>query len=1448
MSEAAAAAMPPEQLQIVVVDVSAARQDMARDAADARLNAETQAGGGVMGLARRIWKGSIAHEYYRQKYTHEAQGQIDETQNLFINEDGSPAAEASLGAVVERFASDYDEVIHTEAGERRNLLDDPTDPAANNIKTSIRELLRAFADDDLDDGNFEEEKNRVLKDLAAENPDLLGPGLLYADNLLEIAQNVKAAAAHGRGVQEILDDAQFTVGEAKMGARTEARFNATDKLIDKLHSTAPGSLVNETTIATAAAIMACAGKFMTQKTIGAAAKVTGVFGLGGAILGGLRESKRVKEERSLHSREMAVGKEYQPGAKRREELETARYETQSATELAAALRQGLDDTGRLADVEPDEFLGLVGLLGDVTMRNRLSDTQNIDLIDFSDVTSVETERLDLDLARIQVQEALRERFDEKGPDWIEATVDVHDFDELLDLTMATYEASLDQGIQERDRVFRKIHRDHVIKAAIIGGVIGAGIAVGTQELMAHLPGVGDQFVGLGEQPTAGQDGEVHKTLLNGIFNHDQAPHVEVANHVQHLGAKVDVGLPEGYQVKATSTNVWEVLNHDGKVQGHVKLGDNGLMTPESKQELAALGFKFESGTTPIELSGQTHDTIISGQHFVLPKEYNLHETTPGHWDIVDAQGAVSGNFVVDENGQVSYGSIAGLQAAGIHFDTAHQMISENTTTHVSAGDFVQNHLDQTRQVHRVLWYNNDTPQYDLNELRTYAGGEGGSWYDQQGNVVLDVTHMIPEGGSFAGNQSIDPFDVAHAGKLSLAVSASRDTQNNVFDFNFTTTPDGRTLATIPPGNAAHQLFEMNGDQRVFKGGFFEVMQNTGQHDQFGEQVKVVGTYVGTNQSPDFTDVIHTSHDLTTTKITMPPITGSFEHATLTEFIDTPETYEAVPIIPIRSRAGLEKASHQERQYYGYGAVSPEEILAHETDRSPRLRRDPAAELDLQEELSWYKKLLKRNRGRDYVEDVERRIASTPELSNLPSSTKAIVCIPVGAAGEADNIYSTLSLYAQQQGDVTGQTTVLLHVNWIDDQMGNPTEQAKIQKTLAEIERARADFPDLKIASFTSEWKREEITRQGGVIGEVVRRLYDTALLIVDDAVRRGAIADDSDVLIVRNDADTKGMSSRYLRNVIDAADKSDGRVDAFTGGNRWETSRHRDFPGFGVVSNFTEVMYSLSARRSSDARLATKGNNTAIKASSLAGIGSIGFGAYVGVGSDDLELGDRVYAARTSKPQPQRGILSRGAQRILYGRGGKPRARTTAGSAGYGGANTGSSSVRPVSYVRGAQMDTSSDRLLNLYRAGESISGAWDAFDRGGHRGRSVVPDGVSLIDADDMDDFDSVVKRVEYNISDVATNWYRDPAKVQAGLRFVFPKQTKDGKPVYDLRWHNGDCEFTLTDAGRDWFQSRLERDQRGRFDPFGNRVRRNLYQETRRGAKKQPNTNRPRFVAPRA
>ena len=536
-----------------------------------------------------------------------------------------------------------------------------------------------------------------------------------------------------------------------------------------------------------------------------------------------------------------------------------------------------------------------------------------------------------------------------------------------------------------------------------------------------------------------------------------------------------------------------------------------------------------------------------------------------------------------------------------------------------------------------------------------------------------------------------------------------------------------------------------------------------------------------------------------------------------------------PVTPIISRRSMETPMTRRQGYYYMNGeyLSSAEIQRRRTETSPRLLDNPNTALNPQQELSWYRKLLRKKAGAERVERIDQTIASTDVLNSFSGDISAVVTIPVKASQslESESIYHVIEkAYASQDRASLDQTLLLLNVNWSDQEPSDPVKKAAIDQTLAEIERAKKDFPQVRIASFESVYTAQQV--QDGIIGYVARDLYDTALLGLEKAMSDGRIASDRDVLIIRNDADPKGMSTRYLGRFIEDVEKHP-ETDVFTGTLTFDSSRAEDLPGFQYSTNFMQLINTIASVR--DGNVHFVGANAGVRASSLAAVGSIGFDSYTGVGSDDKEVGNRIVSARTAAAGRPASLSS------LY--------RAITGGRRYRPSGQEQSDRKIGRRVAGARIESDSDRLEKAYRVGIPVIKSWDndAFDgANGYIGRSDALSALGDLTPEDLrNNPDPVIDRIiedmtaSINISDTSES------VIRTALAFTFSssKTRSEGLlSAYSLsKRSNGTYALSVTKAGREMILNHMMRDGKGRFESYAARKRRQLYGEAKTTAKKQ-------------
>lgn len=1345
VSHPPAADTEPTRLHFVSVDQSYDAHQAARDAANERLLQELNEGGRFKRLVKSVWKGGALREYYQHKYTREAQANIEASGDIHLYEGFDGQSERAKWATIDRFLHENDQVIHQEAGESRERIGEDSE-----LSREIKNLIRRNVEGHLSDDAMQEEKARLLNAYHEQRGEqAFNRGVVQVDNMVEIAEAVKGAVAHGESLDEVLRNMNISTGESRAGVRTQARYNKVEKIADKLSRSRIGSLVGPEVVATATTLAASILRYGSHSVVGAATK-TIAPGIAAGAWAGLRENKRMKDERALHAREMAQGKEITAGSKRREKIEQTRYETLAATDLTNMLRQHFgEDTSFDSQ---DAYEAAMTALSSVETRIRLSDQRDIDLVSYSDAGAIEEERFALDLARAEAKTIAESRLtaDMRQQLGLDEHISVQD---LIDQRSDAFIASIETEMSQKDRLFNKIKRHEVAKAAAKGALIGLAFGAITQEGMAALS---DSREGLIEQAWGAHDhpynGEMHQTLLHGLVHGSGGEHHAASavygNHA--FGEHGSVSFSNDQSVVQNPDGSLNLVGHDGNTLAHLSTNPDGTLTQESLNQLHGSGVTVEN----------------------LSHTVNLAPTQETH------QG------------------------------TLHE--------------FMQQHQGDTTKVSRDYWYDNNTPKFDKNELGIWWGGHDNNGITANGDYQFNIAHMTA-GGSTHDGHSVAWQEAARQGHLKMAISASENTQKNVFMLDVN--PDG--TVTIPKDSPAAQFFSEHGGQASFDGKYAEIVQTSNPDASGVTHIRPLATEVGSGTA-------QTGHY---------PITETVQH---TEFrpeykftspgYEGPSTFtEMAPVIPLVPRQALEVARRVEKPGYYYGYSSNPERLRQfrEQECSPRLNRDPHARLNPRRELDWHRDQLRQKVGADYLARIDQAVADAPELDNLRPDTKAIVTIPVAAAYESDNIYRTLASYANQDGELD-RTTVLLHVNWFDSAASDPAKAANIQKTRDEIERARRDFPQLSIATMFEQW--EEAKKQRGeygegIIGHVARQMYDAAMMSVQKAMREGRMDNNREVMLIRNDSDAQGIRRSYLRSMINTFD-AHPENDVFTGAIRWGTERHSDLPGFAFVSNFREVMHIATKRRGVHVWPPTVGINTAVRMSTFAAVNGVGYDPVrTGIGTDDYNIGGRIKDARQFDIWRVRAL--RRFRNLRSNSGEIPAMRNQYGYP----IDTTREDYSYHRHVSGADIDTAPDRLEKTYLAGVPITRAWDNW------GNELRNEGLHRGAAEDLrNNPGEVVSRVEADMSAAFAERYHDRAHVRAGLAAVLPT-TISGKPAYTITRTSGGIAFKFTPEGRDWFVNRLQRDSRGRYDPIGRRVRRKLYNETG-GGRKTPIAPRPLMV----
>lgn len=612
--------------RVAIVDTSDALEEQARDLAEERLSASKEDLKGISGVFSRIWKHNLAREYYRQVEIAKAKAEISEAGDLYVGEGADHSVhEAAMSSVVDRFVQEYEEVIHTDAGEERRVVGNES-PENQHLNMLVRALIREYASGRIDEDNFNEEKKRVISEATGLDGEELENTVNHTDNIFDIAKQAKLAVEHGASLDQIDKEIEIVVGKAKLGVRTESNFNTVDRIVSKLQSSRIGQFFNETTIATGVAIGYSLTAGISNKLVRSKALAWGTLGASvviGGVVAGARESVKIEDERRQHSRERAKGKEASVESERRSEMENLIYKTVSATTISESLNTLTDKISN-----PEEFLNAVMVLAEAESRISLSDVEKIDLISYQDFGKIEKERLDLDIARAKAKIKLRSLVED-------GTITLPDgkaFDDFYNTVVNQQMDKLEEGeggLDEKDRLFKKMKRKKIAGAvfkSVTSGLVIGGVAQETGALLNdHKEGLMEHFFGVHTE-------RVPKsvTALEGMRRWIVGEKVEARGLHQALlpdGSKVV--LPDGVEITPNLNASHEfVFSKDGEViSEHIKF-ENGSLTPESEDILKQHEVNITRGVAHLTEQAEVNSTP---QEVVSKHEDLFHKVHRKFW-------------------------------------------------------------------------------------------------------------------------------------------------------------------------------------------------------------------------------------------------------------------------------------------------------------------------------------------------------------------------------------------------------------------------------------------------------------------------------------------------------------------------------------------------------------------------------------------------------------------------------------------------------------------------------------------------------------------------------------------------------------------------------------------------------------------------------------------------
>lgn len=500
-------------------------------------------GARVKNAFTRMWKGNIFRGYYERKYQREAREKYTGIESLKLtNDDGTPMTSEQLNeraksdaryALILRMGQDNDGYVSEMAGEWREKLDEQSEEYQ-----MMTAALRDYVTKD-ENGKykietveaFNEEMNRIrasLYGIDTEKPDwqeewqAIKANVASLDNYQAIAMYVRAQVEHGESIDNVLKNFRMYDAESREGARTELYRTKMEAAIDRFQHSKIGQFIPPEWAATAAGALSWAGGAIVRSKL----VQWGSFGLSAVAAGGLagvKRSNQMKVDRTLASRDRAMGRMQGRGAELESEsaLQGTTYQMESSSDLISSI----DQARQSGDIQQ-----IKKAIDEVILRQVISDSRGIDLISYSNPESVEHERTQLLARELELEAAYIAAVREANPDFdfsdyrsqvlnavnqIWETGNPADMNSVGDEVPAERLMEIRDDILARDRAFNGIRRRQAFTTGLRTAATSVAFSAAFQEVVAffndNIQGVGEAL--MGRNADAGS-----KTAVLGLYD------------------------------------------------------------------------------------------------------------------------------------------------------------------------------------------------------------------------------------------------------------------------------------------------------------------------------------------------------------------------------------------------------------------------------------------------------------------------------------------------------------------------------------------------------------------------------------------------------------------------------------------------------------------------------------------------------------------------------------------------------------------------------------------------------------------------------------------------------------------------------------------------------------------------------------------------------------------
>lgn len=1287
-----------KKFRVGIVDISSALEAAARDRALERLTQSIEDRPEVKNIKdiftkkfakhvfTMLWKGGIAREYYRQRDISQERKKILSDQDLFND---PKAMKEVVGSTVDRFVSEYEETIHAEAGERREKI-------ASDIAVSqqIKSLMNSYLEGSVNETQFAEEKARIFG--AVKNLKSTDDGLLFADNMLEVAKQMKELVSAGASARQLLEDFEVVVGAAKLGVRTEAQFNAVDRLTQKISNTKLGSLVGPETISGALALVYGASESVLSGSLRTAA--TSLLGFGGSALvsgalAGAKESFRITEERMQHMRDLAKGKEFEPDKmRRRAELQPTVYAAERVSDATAELSV-LTQKIESGSWDKSDAEALIGKLASVNAKISISDRTQRDLLSYTDEKTIEEQRKQLDILRAQARVVLKRL---SGEPAMVAVLNGKSVSEVLESQKNVITDSLfSLEIDTKDRLFR------TLKAKRVGSALFKGVATGLV-----IGGISQEVRAFFDQNLQGAVETVARGNALQTGAQVQAPLESLRTWLTgelHVQAK----LPDGLRMEKLTSGDFVLKDATGGVLAEkLQVDAHGKISESSRQLLESKGIRVTAIVEKVSkiVAPKMQDHLVDGPlgdvQVKVPEGMRVLSDIKGQAiRVLNDRGEAVLVLPLDKNGNPTQEAARLLERSGGSISSkVRQVIDESEITTSRTGniaEFVKNNEELFQKVKRKLWFDNDTTGvFDKNELKLHWGGTRGAGLDSDGNIVMSMSRMEKD-GSYHKGISADALQIAREGKMFLALSASKGTQQEVIKIPV---DENGNFIIDKDSIVAKTFFDIQNGRVKFVGKFAEVAESLGEGEKGAENIRVYATAVGKGLEGKRFDILDTVKHAETTNIQdwnisyAPPMNQ--EPESIFKFIVDSTKKDSTLVLPtewppfltlqlrtplerLRLRkteaqisneesVDLESASGTSNAQPELGTknensdvsssekVLPSELRPSVPDNTPVLTEEEANELEsIRKKMEYSRDTLVQSTVKQFENFGSEQLKENPDAdlnhyqeieSYFSKQTPEYMTRVKNLASQAEVMgeKTKLSILIPVAGDQEGQNIYSTLENFTKQ-----TADPSAFELVMFVNTRTKKFKDGKFVEVQPDNTLDEIQRfkekypniQLRVMNERIKpveaNLGFIRKLLADATMyrhhARGSGAED--LIMVSNDADNKGLDPRYVAEFLRTFEQNP-KMDAVKGLLDWDVNEFLKHPAVHIGVRL--FGYETRASELGNKINNLSGANSAFRSSIFAAIGG-----YPEISQgEDVSIGWNIAHARGIQRFNQRGKLS----------------------------------------------------------------------------------------------------------------------------------------------------------------------------------------------------------------